>query len=137
MLTTTNGYPFDIQRVLRNPEGEPSPENMPLTNIFEFPSITKEHDPRRGAKDKPSYRKEFQVVLEHWYLSDSEGETSRDIMTYLKAARQILFVDGITLGRKAAIVEEVEESRVYRPLARVVGIGHVLRIEYLEDFNNL
>lgn len=135
-IKIANGYAFDVRHVLRNPEGEPSPELMPMTNIFEFPSTTTESG-KRGASQKPIYKKFFRVVLEHWYNSTSMGETSRDIMKYLKASRLALFIDGQTLGGRASIVVEEEESRVYRPLQNVVGLGEVLGIEFTEDFNKL
>ena len=136
-IKIANGYEFDIRYVYRNPEGEPSPDLMPMTNIFEFPSTTVDETMRRGAKQKPVYKKFFRVAMEHWYNSDSMGETSRDIMQFLKAARLAIFSDGQTLGGLASLVVEEEESRVYRPLQNVVGIGEVLAIQFTEDFNNL
>lgn len=136
LIKEENGHPFDIRYVYRNPEGEPSPDLMPMTNIFEFPSTTIE-SAKRGATQKPVYKKFFRVALEHWYNSDSRGECSRDIMIFLKASRQVLFSDGQTLGRLASLVVEEEESRIYRPLQNVVGIGEVLAIQFTEDFNNL
>lgn len=135
-IKIVNGYDFDVEYVYRNPEGEPAPELMPMTNIFEFPSTTVESS-KRGASQKPSYKKFFRVVLEHWYNSNSPGETSRDIMQYLRASRLAIFVDGQTLGGLASIVVEEEESRIYRPLQNVVGIGEVFGIEFTEDFNKL
>ena len=136
-IKIVNGYAFDIQYVYRNPEGEPSPDLMPMTNIFEFPSTTIDETMRRGAKEKPVYKKFFRVVLEHWYNSASRGETSRDIMQFLRASRLAIFSDGQILGGLASLVVEEEESRVYRPLQNVVGIGEVLAIQFTEDFNNL
>ena len=135
-IKIVNGYDFDVANVRRNPEGEPAPELMPMTNIFEFPSTTID-SAKRGASQKPSYKKFFRVVLEHWYNSASLGAASRDIMQYLKAARLAVFIDGQTLGGLASIVVEEEESRIYRPLQNVVGIGEVFGIEFTEDFNNL
>ena len=136
-IKIANGYAFDVQYVYRNPEGEPSPDLMPMTNIFEFPSTTVDETMRRGASQKPVYKKFFRVALEHWYNSDSMGETSRDIMQYLKASRLAIFIDGQTLGGLASLVVEEEESRIYRPLQNVVGIGEVLAIQFTEDFNLL
>lgn len=136
LIKIANGHPFDIRYVFRNPEGEPSPDLMPMTNLFEFPSTTIESG-KRGASQKPVYKKFFRIALEHWYNSASMGETSRDIMTFLKASRQVIFSDGQTLGGLASVVVEEEESRIYRPLQNVVGIGEVLGIEFTEDFNNL
>lgn len=136
LIKIANGYAFDISHVYRNPDREPSPELMPMTNIFEFPSSTIE-SAKRGVSRKPVYKKFLRVVLEHWYNSESLGETSRDIMAYLRAARLTIFSDGQSLGGLASLVEEEEESRVYRPGQNVVGIGEVLGIEFIEDFNNL
>jgi hypothetical protein len=107
-----------------------------MTNIFEFPATTID-SAKRGASTKPVYKKFFRVVLEHWYNSASMGAASRDIITYLKAARLAIFSDGQTLGGLASTVVEEEESRIYRPLQNVVGIGEVLAIEFTEDFNKL
>jgi hypothetical protein len=139
LITTANGHGFDIQYVFRNPEEEPSPDLMPMTNIFEFPSITLESAPSRGATSKPIYKQEFRVILESWYKSTSRGKTSRDVMQYLKSTREVIFSDGQTLGRRADLVMEEEVSRVYRPDIdnKVVGIGQVLLIHFKEDFNNL
>lgn len=137
LIKIANGHPFDIQYVFRNPEGEPSAEIMPMTNIFEFPSVTVDETMRRGARQKPVYKKFFRVALEHWYNSASRGECSRDIMLFLKASRQVLFSDGQILGGLASLIVEEEESRVYRPQTTVVGIGEVLAIQFTEDFNNL
>lgn len=137
LIKTENGHPFDVRYVYRNPEGEPSPDLMPMTNIFEFPSTTVDETMRRGASQKPVYKKFFRVALEHWYNSDSRGEANRDIMIFLKASRQVLFSDGQTLGGLASLMVEEEESRVYRPLQNVVGIGEVLAIQFTEDFNKL
>ena len=136
-IKIANGYSLDVRYVYRNPEGEPSPDLMPMTNIFEFPSTTMDETMRRGASQKPVYKKFFRVALEHWYNSDSLGETSRDIMQYLRASRLAIFSDGQTLGGLASLVVEEEESRVYRPLQNVVGIGEVLAIQFTEDFNKL
>jgi len=138
-IKTINGYDLTVRYVFRNPESEPSPELMPMSNIFEFPSITIDSKLRRGAKEKPIYLKEFRLVMEHWYLSESRGDTSRDIMKYLKAARIAIFEDGQTLGGLASLVVEEEESRVYRPPVdpKAVGIGHVLCFNFTEDFNTL
>jgi len=136
-IKVANGYSLDVRYVYRNPEGEPSPDLMPMTNIFEFPSTTVDDTMRRGASQKPVYKKFFRVALEHWYNSTSMGETSRDIMKYLKASRLAIFSDGQTLGGLASLVVEEEESRVYRPLQNVVGIGEVLAIQFTEDFNKL
>lgn len=137
LIKVANGYTLDVRYVYRNPEGEPSPDLMPMTNIFEFPSTTVDETMRRGASQKPVYKKFFRVALEHWYNSASKGETSRDIMKYLKASRLAIFSDGQTLGGLASLVVEEEESRVYRPLQNVVGIGEVLAIQFTEDFNKL
>jgi hypothetical protein len=137
LIKIANGHPFDIQYVFRNPEEEPSPELMPLTNIFEFPSVTQDSTLRRGASQKPAYKKFFRVALEHWYNSTTVGETSRDIMKFLESSRKVLFSDGQTLGGRASLVMEEEESRVYRPLRTVVGIGQVIVFDYVEDFNQL
>jgi hypothetical protein len=137
-ITTANGHPFDIAYVFRNPEEEPSVNRMPCINIFEFPDITVD-EKQRGGSLKPIYKKEFQVVLEMWYVSASAGETSRDIMTFLKSVREVIFEGGITLGGKAKYVKEEEVSRVYRPGIgnNVVGIGQVLSFQYIEDFDTL
>jgi hypothetical protein len=135
-IKIANGYEFDIQYVYRNPEGEPAPDLMPMTNIFEFPSTTMD-SAKRGVSTKPTYKKFFRVVLEHWYNSESMGETSRDIMKFLRASRLALFIDGQSLGGLATIIEEEEESRIYRPLQNVVGIGEVIAIQFTEDFNKL
>lgn len=139
LITVVNGHPFDIAYVFRNPEEEPSPETMPLTNIFEFPSITLDSALRRGASKKPIYKQEFRIVLENWFYSTSRGRTSRDIMIYLKSLREVIFSDGQTLGGLADLVMEEEVSRVYRPPIdnKVVGIGQVLLIHFKEDFNSL
>ena len=137
LVKIANGYDFDIAHVFRNPDGEPSPDLMPMTNIFEFPSTTTDETMRRGAKQKPVYKKFFRVALEHWWNSTNAGEASRDIMQFLKASRQTIFSDGQTLGGVATLVVEEEESRIYRPLQYVVGIGEVLAIQFIEDFNNL
>jgi hypothetical protein len=110
---------------------------MPTINIYEFDSVTTDETMRRGASQKPVYKKYFRIALEHWYLSASEGVTNRDIMTFLKASRQVVFSDGQVLGGLATLVVEEEESRIYRPLPKVVGIGQVLAIQFIEDFNNL
>lgn len=139
LITKANGHLFDIKYVFRNPEEEPSPDLMPLTNIFEFPSITLDTSHSRGAKSKPIYKQEFRVVLENWYLSVSRGKVSRDIMQFLKSTREVIFSDGQILGGLADLVMEEEVSRVYRPPvdSKVVGIGQVLLIHFKEDFNSL
>lgn len=136
LIKSANGYSFDLRYVFRNPEDDPNPDLMACTHLFEFPEVTIEKTQSRGAKDKPAYKKEMRVVMEHWYKSASKGATTRDINTYLKAARKILFIDGQTLGRLASFVMEDEVSRVYRPSIgnNVVGIGQVLLLQYIEDF---
>ena len=135
-VTTGNGYDFSVQSVIRNPENEPSPDRMPLTQLFEFPEITLTES-SRGASVMPIYKKEFQVVLEHWYQSATRGVTTKDITKYLKYSRQAIFSDGITLGKLCSLIEESEVSRVYRPQIgnNVVGIGQVLKIVFVEDFS--
>ena len=139
LIKIVNGHTFDIAYVFRNPEEEPSPDTMPLTNIYEFPSVTLESSQRRGARSKPIYKQEFRLVLESWFYSTSRGKTSRDIMVFLKSLREVIFSDGQTLGGLADIVMEEEVSRVYRPPIdnKVVGIGQVLLIHFKEDFNAL
>ncbi len=139
LLLIANGHPFDIKYVFRNPDEEPGLDLMPCTNIYEFPSITIESAPSRGARSKPIYKQELTVVLEHWYLSATAGETNRDVNIYLKASRELIFSDGQILGGLADLVVEEEASRVYRPPIdkKVVGIGQVLGIQFKEDFNTL
>jgi len=138
-IKTANGYVFDISMVVRNPENEPEIDHMPMTNLFEFPEITIDETKRRGASQPPIYTKEMTIVLEHWYVSASRGETTKDIYKYLSSARKAIFQDGITLGRLCSGVKETEISRVYRPPVgnNVVGIGQVLSIHFVEDFANL
>lgn len=139
LIKIANGHDFDIRFVFRNPEEEPSPDLMPMTNIFEFPSVTTDSASSRGARSKPIYKQEFRVVLENWYLSESRGKVSRDIMKFLKSTREVIFSDGQTLGGLADLVMEEEVSRVYRPPVdnKAVGIGQVLLIHFKEDFNAL
>lgn len=139
LIKEVNGYTFDLKMALRNPENEPSIDNMPMTNIFEFPEITLGEAKRRGASQPPIYTKELTVVMEHWYASDSRGSTTNDVYTYLSHSRKVLFLDGITLGRLCNNVEETEISRVYRPPIgnNIVGIGQVLNFRFIEDFAEL
>lgn len=138
-IKIANGYTFDMKYVFQNPEDEPLVETMPCVNLFEFPEITLEQTKNRGASQPPIYTKEFKIVIESWYASASRGNTSKDITTFLKHNRQVLFGDGITLSRLCNLLEESEVSRVYRPAIgnNVVGIGQVLTIRYIEDFNAL
>lgn len=135
-ITTANGYDFDFILASRNPENEPSPDRMPMTHIFEFPELTVESS-KRGASVPPVYKKQFMVVLEHWYHSTNRGSTTPDILKFLRYARKVLFQDGTTLGGVCREVEETELSRIYRPPIgnNVVGVGQVLRVTYVEDFN--
>jgi hypothetical protein len=112
---------------------------MPMTNVFEFPEISLGEAKRRGASQPPIYTKELTVVMEHWYVSASRGQTTKDVYTYLSSARKAMFSDGITLGRLCSNVEETEVSRIYRPPIgnHVVGIGQVLNFRYVEDFAEL
>lgn len=138
-ILIANGHPFDIKYVFRNPDEEPGLDFMPCSNVFEFPSITLDTAPSRGARSKPIYKQEMRIVIEHWYLSATAGETNRDVNIYLKASRQEIFIDGQTLGGLADLVVEEEISRVYRPAIdkKVVGIGQVLAVQFKEDFNAL
>lgn len=139
LIKVSNGYSFDLKMALRNPEDEPSVEDMPMTNVFEFPEINLGEAKRRGASLPPIYTKELTVVMEHWYVSASRGQTTKDVYTYLSSARKTMFSDGITLGRLCSNVEETEVSRIYRPPIgnNVVGIGQVLNFRYIEDFAEL
>jgi len=138
-IKTTNGYAFTVKYVFQNPEDEPLVDAMPCINLFEFPEVTLEGTKNRGASSPPIYTKEFKIVLESWYSSATRANTSKDITTFLKYNRKVLFSDGINLGRLCALLEESEVSRVYRPPIgnNVVGIGQVLTIRYVEDFNAL
>lgn len=138
LIKEVNGDPFDLDFVLRNPETEPDPAFMPTANIFEFPDVTTKAQ-SRSSTTPPVLSKEFSVAIELWYVSDSEGETTPDIMTFLKLARQKEFSDGITFGKRCSGVREEEVSRVFRPKigSHIVGIGQVLTFEYMEDFSNL
>lgn len=137
-IKITNGFDFDLSLIQRNPEEEPSGDRMPSISLFEFPDVTKSKN-HRGSNLPPIYDREMSVILELWYKSDSEGETSRDIMKFLRYARYVLFSDGVTLGRKAHNIDEEETSRVYRPGIGnfIVGIGMILVVNYLEDFSKI
>ena len=139
LVKVANGYTFDTRYVFQNPESEPLVESMPCVNLFEFAEITLDHAKNRGASQPPIYTKEFQVVIESWYASSSLGRTSKDITAFLKSNRKAIFSDGITLGRLCSLIQETEVSRVYRPPIgnNVVGIGQVLTIRFIEDFNSL
>ena len=138
LITVGNGHPFDVDYIFRNPDEEPSPEQMPAINIFEMPDITTGGQQRK-ASDLPVYERQFTVALELWYKSVNPGIVSKDIMTFLKASRQVIFSDGVTLGGLVSMVLEEETSRVFRPDIKnnVVGIGQVLQFTYIEDFSNL
>lgn len=137
LIKKANGDPFDLNFVLRNPETEPDADRMPAANIFEFPDVTTKAQ-SRSSSAPPVLTKEFSVAIEIWYVSKSEGETTPDIMVFLKLVRQKEFSDGITLGQRCAEVREDEVSRVFRPKlgSHIVGIGQVLTFEYIEDFSN-
>jgi hypothetical protein len=133
-IKTTNGFDFDVALVTRNPEEEPSPEQMPMCQVFEFPEVTLQNSTRGG---KPIYTKELQIVVESWYNSDSQGSSTPDILKFLKYKRKQLFKDGVSLGGLASEMIEMEVSRVMRPPIgnNIVGIGQVLQIKFIEDFN--
>jgi hypothetical protein len=137
-IKTTNGFDFDISLIQRNPEEEPSGDRMPSISLFEFPDVTKSKN-RRGANLPPIYDREMSVILELWYKSTSEGQTTRDIMKFLRYVRYVLFSDGVTLGKKVHNIDEEETSRVYRPGIGnfIVGIGMILVVNYLEDFSQI
>jgi hypothetical protein len=133
-----NGYGLNLTFIERNPEEDPDPRRMPMASIFEFPDTTIEIK-KRGASVPPAYRREFTILVELWYKSESEGEVSGDISTFVRNVRYALFNDGTTLGRLITGLAEVELSRVYRPGIQnhVVGIGMVLKAHFIEDFNNI
>lgn len=137
-ITTGNGHPITVTRVDRNPDGEPNVERMPLIHLFELTDAATETR-SRGASAPPKQKRELTVVLELWRASTSDGKASKDILEFLKSSREVIFSDGITLGRVAAEVVEEELSRVFRPGIgnNVAGIGQVLKIKYIEDFANL
>ena len=140
LIKTSNGYTFDINLVERNPEEDPDPSRMPSAAIFEFPDVSVDIPRgRRGASQPPIYAREFTILLELWYRSANEGIVSRDVATFLKHTRQVLFSDGITLNGICNTLEEVETSRVYRPCIGnyIGGIGIVLKAVFIEDFANL
>ena len=87
-IKVANGYAFDVNPPLRNPETEPAVDLMPMTNVFEFPETTISETKRRGASQPPIYTKQFSVVMEHWYASTSRGKTTADIYSYLASARR-------------------------------------------------
>lgn len=137
-IKTTNGFDFNVSLIQRNPEEEPSGDRMPSISLFEFPDVTKSKN-RRGANLPPIYDREMSVILELWYRSATEGETTRDIMKFLRYVRYVLFSDGVTLGKKVHNIDEEETSRVYRPGIGnfIVGIGMILVVNYLEDFSQI
>ena len=137
-IKIANGFSFDISLIQRNPDEEPSGDYMPSVSVFEFPDVTISKN-KRGASIPPVYQREMTVVLELWYRSSSEGETTRDIMTFLEYARYVLFNDGVTLNRKVNNIDEAETTRIYRPGLgnNIVGVGMVLTVEYLEDFGTI
>ena len=133
-ITTGNGYDFSVNKVERNPEEQPDPDSMPLVQIFEFPEITLTNSTRGGM---PIQTKELQLVVEFFYKSASQGATTPDIIKFLRYIRKTIFQDGIALGGVAKEIVETEVSRVLRPPLgnRIVGMGEVLAIKYVEDFN--
>ena len=139
LIKTANGYAFDIANVFRNPDEEPLPDLMPMSNIFELPEKTSKVKIHRGPKILPVYEKELTLIVEHWYLSDKIPETSRDINIFLREVRKVLFSDGSELGGIVNALVEQEVSRVFRPKVGnpMVGVGQVLTASYLEDFSKL
>lgn len=137
-IKIVNGFDFDVSLIQRNPEEEPSGDRMPSISLFEFPDTTKSKN-QRGSNQPPIYDREMSTILELWYRSASEGETTRDIMKFLRYVRYVLFSDGVTLGKKVYNIDEEETSRVYRPGIgnNIVGIGMILVINYLEDFSQI
>lgn len=137
-IKTDNGYPVSVRYVFRNPDVEPSPDTMPCINLFEMEDSSIELA-SRSASTPPIIKKNLRVVLEMWVKSTSEGRCSKDVSDFLKSVRQVVFSDGVTLGKYAAMVSEVEVSRMFRPdiQSNVGGIGTVLEFIYIEDFSTL
>lgn len=137
-ISVASGYAYDVEYVLRNPEDEPSPDRMPSISIFELEDTML--DARlRGAENMPVYKRRLRIACEMWLQAATPGAVTKEVMALLKCCRQAIFFDGITLGRRVALAEETELSRVFRPdiSNKIGGIGQVLEFEYIEDFSKL
>jgi hypothetical protein len=133
-----NGFDFNLRLIQRNPEEEPSGDYMPSISLFEFPDVTRSKN-KRGADLPPIYHREMTLILELWYKSLSEGQTTKDITKFLRYVRYVLFHDGVTLNGLVNNIEETETTRVFRPGVGnfIVGIGVVINVGYLEDFSKI
>jgi len=123
-----------IQFVARNPEKQPSYNDLPCVSIFEMPDTVDEMSQRGG---KPSYKRSFQIVLEVFISGSTATLASKELMAFVKLVKVALHAAPYGLDKTCRGIREDQYGRVLRPGVgeHVIGIGLAITIFYVEDIN--
>ena len=129
-MTQISGVGF----VARNPEKEPSYNDLPCVNIFEMPDMVDDMS-RRGGK--PAYKRSFQLIIETFISGSTAAKASKELMAFVILVKAALYAAPFGLGGLARKIKEDQYSRVHRPGVgeHVAGIGIAITIFYIEDTN--
>ena len=120
-----------------NPKDAPSIDNLPGIQFFELGDVVVSKA-RRGATQKPIYKRRLTVVAELFLLATNESSANNELEVMIENVKKKIFADGNTLGGLCEI-DETEASRVLRPPVGgpVIGIGIGFEIAYIEDMSKL
>ena len=120
------------QIVFRNPKVEPTVDDLPCISFFELGDVVQKRGMRGGV---PYYLRTFNLIVEPIIVSDSEGESSPDLIAYVKEVKKKLYEGGVNLGGTCDDLIEVDASQIIRPPIgeNAAGIGLSINITYKED----
>jgi len=127
-----------MQYTARNPVAQPSVDDMPVGNIFDFPAkVTKIIGGSRTSI--PIVQFEMTVVLEIFTVGTTEYESTNEFFTFYTEVLKSIFTDGASLGSLNCSIAIQEMTRIFRPPigSNTVGMGTVFSVKFFEDFNNL
>jgi len=122
----------------RNPVSQPSKDDMPVGNIFDFPAkVTKVMGGSRAGI--PVVQFTMNVILEVFIVGTNEYESTNEFFTFYTKVLKSIFTDGASLGSLNCSIAIQEMTRIFRPPigSHTVGMGTVFSVQFFEDFNNL
>jgi hypothetical protein len=127
----------DIEFTARNPKAPPGEADFPCILFFELGDDVFDRS-KRGATQKPSFKRKLIVVVETYVKASTEEASSAEMMDMIEKIKKKLYVDGNSLGGLCEI-NETGSSRVLRPPmgGPVAGLGLSFEITYIEDVGAL
>ena len=126
-----------VEFTARNSKSPPGEADFPCILFFELGDDIFDRS-KRGATQKPSFKRKLTLVVETYVIGASEEASSYEVMDFVEKIKKKLYVDGNSLGGLCEI-NEIGSGRMLRPPmgGPVAGLGLSFEIIYIEDVGSL